>query len=136
MKQPSSYFSFFAPSLFLCLLCIAALFFSFFLLKSSPSSPQNNSRTNQEPLFSPFCNVSHGRWIYDPTFKSPRYDNTCKDGIALGGNNTMRYNLPQFNALQFLDRFRNTNIGFISDSLNRNIKHVCLLVLYFKRSVW
>ncbi|CAH9146868.1 unnamed protein product [Cuscuta epithymum] len=138
LKQPSSHFSFISPSsLFLCLLCVAALFFTFLLLKSSPSSPPNDSRINREPLFSPTCNVSHGRWIYDPTVKSARYDDTCKEIYkgwnCIGRNKNNAHdifkwrwkpyecNLPQFNALQFLDRFRNTNIGFIGDSLNRNM---------------
>ncbi|XP_019172921.1 PREDICTED: protein trichome birefringence-like 13 [Ipomoea nil] len=138
LKQPSSSSSFFSPSsLFLYIICFAALFLSFSLFKTAPSSAQNNHSTNREALFSPSCNVSDGRWIYDRTIKSPRYDNTCKEIYkgwnCIGGkkNNALDIvkwrwkpygcDLPQFDALRFLDRFRNTNIGFVGDSLNRNM---------------
>ncbi|RAL45006.1 hypothetical protein DM860_003765 [Cuscuta australis] len=140
LKQPSSSSFFLSPSsLFLYILCFAALFFSFSLFKTSPSPPQNNPSTSREASasFSPTCNVSDGRWIFDSTAKSPRYDHTCKEIYkgwnCIGRNKSNALDifkwrwkpygcdLPQFDPLQFLHRFRNTKIGFIGDSLNRNM---------------
>ncbi|KAL3515410.1 hypothetical protein ACH5RR_022312 [Cinchona calisaya] len=84
------------------------------------------------------CDYSDGRWIYDPTAdKSLRYYQTCKEifkGWNCIGSNKFnaieivkwrwkpyRCELPQFDPLLFLKRFANTNIGFVGDSLNRNM---------------
>lgn len=129
LKQPSSSSSsFFSPSsLFLYIICFAALFLSISLFRTSPSSAQHSRSTNREASFSPSCNVSDGRWIYDRSIKSPRYDNSCKEiykgwnCIGSSKSNALDIvkwrwkpygcDLPQFDALRFLDRFRNTNIG-------------------------
>uniref|UniRef100_A0A7N0TML3 Trichome birefringence-like N-terminal domain-containing protein n=1 Tax=Kalanchoe fedtschenkoi TaxID=63787 RepID=A0A7N0TML3_KALFE len=81
------------------------------------------------------CDYSVGKWIYDPDAK-PKYDNTCKE-IFKGWNcvgkksngweiakwrwKPERCDLRPFDPLRFLERYRNTNLGFVGDSLNRNM---------------
>ncbi|XP_060168034.1 protein trichome birefringence-like 13 isoform X2 [Lycium barbarum] len=132
LKQPSSLPV--SPScLFLSLLSFASLF----LFLSLFSTSQTNS-LNNKLFYSKSCNFTHGRWIYDQSINSPpRYDNTCKEiykGWSCIGSNKSnaldivkwrwkpyQCDLPQFDPLHFLQRFRNTNIGFVGDSLNRNM---------------
>ncbi|OVA07266.1 PMR5 N-terminal domain [Macleaya cordata] len=86
-----------------------------------------------------------GSWIYDPTARSKRYDNTCKEifkgwnCISSNKSNALdiikwrwqpnNCNLPPFDPILFLKRFSNMNIGFVGDSLNRNmfVSLVCTL---------
>lgn len=82
------------------------------------------------------CDYSDGEWIYDPTTVRS-YDHTCKE-IYKGWNcigshksnaleivkwrwKPRQCDLPQFDPLRFLKSFRDTNIGFVGDSLNRNM---------------
>ncbi|KAL3730152.1 hypothetical protein ACJRO7_027196 [Eucalyptus globulus] len=84
------------------------------------------------------CDYSVGSWIYDPSFESPvRYDGSCKEifkgwNCIAGGKPGARdlgkwrwkpaaCDLPAFDPVGFLEMNRNTNIGFVGDSLNRNM---------------
>ncbi|WOH04840.1 hypothetical protein DCAR_0624252 [Daucus carota subsp. sativus] len=120
--------------LLLSLLCTASLYLAFSLFKSPSLSPTFHSLSdNRTP-----CNYSEGKWIYDPTVRSPpRYDSTCKEifkgwnCIASNKSNAFEIikwrwkpnecDLPQFDPVAFLRLYRNTNIGFVGDSLNRNM---------------
>ncbi|KAL7199575.1 hypothetical protein ACSBR2_021797 [Camellia fascicularis] len=144
---PSSSSSSYTSFLFLSLLCLASLFLVFSLFKTSSKaslSPQhhrnfefNPYETNNQVSSDRLCNYSDGKWIYDPTVRSARYDHSCKEifkgwnCIASNKSNALdivnwRWKpnhcyLPQFDPLRFLQRYRDTNIGFIGDSLNRNM---------------
>ncbi|KAM3219868.1 Protein trichome birefringence-like 13 [Capsicum annuum] len=132
LKQPSS-LSISPSCLFLSLLCFASLFLAFSLFNTSPQT----TSVKNSVLYSKSCNFTNGQWIYDPSIKSPRYDNTCKE-IYKGWNcigskksnafdivkwrwKPYQCHLPQFDPVSFLNRFRNKNIGFVGDSLNRNM---------------
>ncbi|CAI9104197.1 OLC1v1002826C1 [Oldenlandia corymbosa var. corymbosa] len=142
--------SFSSSRLFISLICLVSLLLVISLFKTSPretpTQPEQNIQT--APLqtggdtpsltLSSDCDYSEGQWIYNPTAeKSFRYDQTCKE-IFKGWNciGSNKFNgidlvkwlwkpsqceLPQFDPLLFLKRFRNTNIGFVGDSLNRNM---------------
>ncbi|KAJ8572448.1 hypothetical protein K7X08_008959 [Anisodus acutangulus] len=123
LKQPWS-LSISPSCLFISLLVFASLLFAFSLF-------------NNKLSYSKSCNYTHGRWIYDPSINSSPYDNRCKE--IYKGWSCIRSNksnpidmvkwrwkpyqcdLPQLDPLSFLNRFRNTNIGFVGDSLNRNM---------------
>ncbi|XP_059653087.1 protein trichome birefringence-like 13 [Cornus florida] len=137
--------------LFLSLLCLVSLFFSFSLFRYSSTvtllsphhrhrsfeSEQSETKTKNEALNESPCDYSDGEWIYDPTVRSSRYDNTCKEIYkgwnCIGSNKSngldlikwrwkpSHCDLPPFDPLRFLERYRNTNIGFVGDSLNRNM---------------
>lgn len=111
----------------LSLVCAVSLYFCFFLFRkdSEPPSliyslvPEKNNGN---------CNYSEGRWIYDPTVRSPpRYDHTCKEIFkgwnCIASNKTnavdiLRWrwkpdacDLLPFDPWRFLEDFRDTNIG-------------------------
>lgn len=83
------------------------------------------------------CDYSEGKWFYDPTVRPPRYDETCKEiykgwncvaGNRSGAAEIVKWRwqpnhcaLPQFDPLRFLESYRNISIGFVGDSLNRNM---------------
>ncbi|VAH29797.1 unnamed protein product [Triticum turgidum subsp. durum] len=93
------------------------------------------------------CDYAAGGWVSDSSAESHlRYDHTCKEifkgwnCIANGKRNgraLLRWRwkpegcelLPRLDPLRFLERHRNTNIGFVGDSLNRNmfVSLVCML---------
>lgn len=119
--------------LLLSLLCTASLYLAFSLFKSPSLSTTHSLSQNQPP-----CDYSIGKWIYDPNVRSPvRYDNTCKEiykgwnCIASNKSNAIEIvkwrwkpkgcDLPQFDPIAFLRLYRNINIGFVGDSLNRNM---------------
>eukprot|EP00250_Pteridium_aquilinum_P007677 c17348_g2_i1 orf=79-1509(+) len=109
--------------------------------RSSSDSKQGSSDVLP---FKPTCNLAWGRWIPDVRRK-PAYDESCRD--IFKGWNCLRNNksnakdilawrwqpwhcdLPQMNATLFLERFKNKRIGFVGDSLNRNmyVSLVCSL---------
>ncbi|THG19852.1 hypothetical protein TEA_020948 [Camellia sinensis var. sinensis] len=147
-NTPPSSSSSYTSLLFLSLLCLASLFLVFSLFKTSSKaslSPQhhrniefNPSETNNQVSSDRrLCDYSDGKWIYDPTVRSARYDHSCKEifkgwnCIASNKSNALdivnwrwkpnHCDLPQFDPLRFLQRYRDTNIGFIGDSLNRNM---------------
>ncbi|KAI4299222.1 hypothetical protein L6164_032702 [Bauhinia variegata] len=83
------------------------------------------------------CDYSDGTWIYDNNARVSRYDNSCKE-IFKGWNcisgdksnarelikwrwKPKQCDLPQFDPLRFLQNYRDTSIGFVGDSLNRNM---------------
>lgn len=90
------------------------------------------------------CNYSYGRWVHDPGLQ-PRYDHRCKEifrGWNCISNNKSNArdilkwrwqpwecDLPRLDPEHFLQDFRDTSIGFVGDSLNRNmfVSLVCTL---------
>ncbi|KAK8961522.1 hypothetical protein KSP40_PGU020654 [Platanthera guangdongensis] len=84
-----------------------------------------------------FCNYTSGNWVRHQHFVTPPYDSSCKE-IFKGWNCLSnrksnardllqwRWNpsgclLPPLDPVHFLGRFRNKSIGFVGDSLNRNM---------------
>ncbi|CAO2838706.1 unnamed protein product [Amaranthus hypochondriacus] len=140
-KKPTNPLSLSLTSfLFLSLLCFISLLLAFSLFKSSipftSSSFQDLHFVSKNPS-SNSCDFTDGNWIFDPTIRSTPYDHTCKE-IFKGWNCILNNksnaldiskwkwkpktcDLPQFDALRFLQRFRDNSIGFIGDSLNRNM---------------
>ncbi|KAB2636129.1 protein trichome birefringence-like 13 [Pyrus ussuriensis x Pyrus communis] len=123
-------------------------FVSIFLLISSirktsvPPRPHNASFEFQKTegsnpsLRGGSCDYSDGSWIRSPD-DPPRYDNTCKEifkgwnCISSGKSNGRELlkwrwkpkgcDLPPFHPIRFLKMYRDTSIGFVGDSLNRNM---------------
>ncbi|WJZ84186.1 hypothetical protein VitviT2T_003801 [Vitis vinifera] len=74
-------------------------------------------------------------WIYDPGVRSAPYDHkeifkgwNCIASNKSNGLDIIKWrwkpkgcDLPRFDPVRFLERFRNTNDGFVGDSLNRNM---------------
>ncbi|KAL4202630.1 hypothetical protein AMTRI_Chr02g222070 [Amborella trichopoda] len=128
-----------------CNLILLSLFFSTSLYIILARG--RNAYHLRHPLLQPiqqFCNFSDGSWLYDKGAK-PLYDHTCKE-IFKGWNcifngkpnveeifkwkwQPRECDLPRFDPAQFLERFRHTKIGFVGDSLNRNmfVSLVCTL---------
>ncbi|KAF3334319.1 protein trichome birefringence-like 13 [Carex littledalei] len=91
------------------------------------------------------CNYSEGKWVRDRRAIKPRYDQSCKEiykgwnciaNAKSNGQDLLRWrwqpsgcDLPLADPISFLERYRNTNIGFVGDSLNRNmyLSLVCML---------
>ncbi|XP_039130124.1 protein trichome birefringence-like 13 [Dioscorea cayenensis subsp. rotundata] len=134
------------PSSFPCLAAVLVLISLLLLFAAFRSSlaPQDRTAVLLLPPGSS-CNYSDGSWIRDPDLMTPRYDHTCKE-IFKGWNcianrkskalDTLRWrwqpshcDLPPFDPLRFLRLYRNKNIGFVGDSLNRNmfVSLVCML---------
>ncbi|KAG5548292.1 hypothetical protein RHGRI_013856 [Rhododendron griersonianum] len=130
-----------SPLLFLSLLSLASLILAFSLFKTSteapPLSPHHQTNFDFKKASDALCDYSDGKWIFDPTAGSDRYDQTCKEIFkgwnCIGSNKSnaldivkwrwkpRHCDLPRFDPLRFLQRYRDTNIGFIGDSLNRNM---------------
>ncbi|KAF3785424.1 trichome birefringence-like 13 protein [Nymphaea thermarum] len=109
---------------------------------TTSSNDESEKRTSRRSAA--FCDYSQGQWVYDPQAE-PLYDHTCKEifkgwnCIANNKPNALDLtkwrwqpygcDLPRLDPLHFLERFRNTNIGFVGDSLNRNmfVSLVCSL---------
>ncbi|GLT47581.1 hypothetical protein SLA2020_212680 [Shorea laevis] len=132
----------------LSLLCFMSIFFLLSLSRrASISSTQQHSPSFQINTSSIYnvdnlgsgseCDYSRGSWIYDPDVRFERYDSSCKEifkGWNCGLNNKSNAQeivkwrwtprncpLPQLDPLRFLETYKDTNIGFIGDSLNRNM---------------
>ncbi|KAL3843829.1 hypothetical protein ACJIZ3_001232 [Penstemon smallii] len=137
-KKSATSTSSFAFCLLLSLICIASLFICFSLFRNGAASPSLTYTILPENSKNSNCNYTDGRWIYDPTVISPpRYDQTCKEifkgwnCIANNKSNAVEIlkwrwkpygcDLPPFGPLRFLESFRDTSIGFVGDSLNRNM---------------
>ncbi|XP_057416709.1 protein trichome birefringence-like 13 isoform X1 [Lotus japonicus] len=119
----------------LSLLCFSSIFLllSQFTTTTTPSS-SHPLRTFQINHGS--CDFSHGTWIHDAS-RIPRYDNTCKEIFkgwnCISGNKSnagelakWRWkpngcDLPQFDPVGFLQSHTHISIGFVGDSLNRNM---------------
>ncbi|TYJ50269.1 hypothetical protein E1A91_A01G194500v1 [Gossypium mustelinum] len=83
------------------------------------------------------CDYSDGSWIRDPDVRLDRYDSSCKEifkgwncilNKKSNGRDIVKWrwkprncHLPPFDPLKFLHTYRDTNIGFVGDSLNRNM---------------
>ncbi|GKV24293.1 hypothetical protein SLEP1_g33920 [Rubroshorea leprosula] len=132
----------------LSLLCFISIFFLLSLSRrASISSTQQHLPSVQITINGSYdvdnlgsgseCDYSRGSWIYDPDVRFERYDSSCKEifkGWNCGLNNKSNAReivkwrwtprncpLPQLDPLKFLESYRDTNIGFIGDSLNRNM---------------
>ncbi|KAK9097100.1 hypothetical protein Sjap_022597 [Stephania japonica] len=136
-----------ATLLFISLLCFASLLLCLSIFKTTNTNTNTNhiSYNNQQTLTRSSCNHTDGRWIHDPTFTFTQYDATCKDIFkgwnCLANNKSNALNIVKwrwkprhcdlhpFDPLWFLQRFRDANIGFVGDSLNRNmfVSLVCAL---------
>ncbi|XP_051146353.1 protein trichome birefringence-like 13 [Andrographis paniculata] len=126
-----------AYRLIFAFICLASPFLYFSVFRNDvvlPLVTYSAVRENRKGS----CNYTEGRWIYDPTMRfERRYDHTCKEifkgwnCIANNKSNAIEIpkwrwkpygcDLPPFDPLKFLERFRDTNIGFVGDSLNRNM---------------
>ncbi|XP_040381596.1 protein trichome birefringence-like 13 isoform X2 [Oryza brachyantha] len=91
------------------------------------------------------CDYASGEWVPDDASSGARYGHTCGEifkgwnCVANGkrnGEELLRWRwrprgceLPRLDPLRFLERHRNTSIGFVGDSLNRNmfVSLVCML---------
>ncbi|XP_041027487.1 protein trichome birefringence-like 13 [Juglans microcarpa x Juglans regia] len=130
----------------LSLLCFASIFLVLSLSRKTSSNPLLSHQTfqfGQSPVPDPnvalggSCDYSDGAWIYDHQPRPARYDGSCKE-IFKGWNcitnnksngweltkwrwKPRRCDLPLFDPVYFLEKYRNTNIGFVGDSLNRNM---------------
>ncbi|XP_021300154.1 protein trichome birefringence-like 13 [Herrania umbratica] len=83
------------------------------------------------------CDYSDGSWIYDPDARFDRYDSSCKEifkgwncilNNKSNGRDIVKWrwkprncDLPPFDPVKFIHSYRDTNIGFVGDSLNRNM---------------
>ena len=133
---------------FLSLLCFASIFLLLSLSRktSSPSPSHSHYRTFQtRNPDSTSCDYSDGSWIHLPDPKPARYDATCKEifkGWNCISNNksnafdltTWRWkprtcDLPPFDPLAFLHKFRDTNIGTLSLSLSQTNQSVSVWLL-------
>ncbi|KAL0334992.1 UNVERIFIED_CONTAM: protein trichome birefringence-like 13 [Sesamum radiatum] len=134
-----------ASRLLLSILCLVPLFLCFSLFRDYTESPSLTYSVVSEKSNSK-CNYSDGRWIYDPTVRSPpRYDHTCKEifkaGIASpvtnptplifssgAGNRTDVISRPLIRCgswrtfeIPILTLWIFNSAGFVGDSLNRNM---------------
>uniref|UniRef100_A0A6M2F3S5 Uncharacterized protein n=1 Tax=Populus davidiana TaxID=266767 RepID=A0A6M2F3S5_9ROSI len=123
----------------LSLLCFASIFLALSLSFSKRASISNETIhfRSTPTLTSTSCNYSHGSWIYDPNWIPNKYDSTCKEIFkgwnCIAGNKSNAKDiikwrwqpngcdLPPFDPVRFLQTFRDTSIGFVGDSLNRNM---------------
>ncbi|KAL5162711.1 Protein trichome birefringence-like 13 [Glycine soja] len=122
----------------LSILCFISIFFLLSQFKSTSTSHHSlpTFQIEKHEYHRGSCDYSDGTWIHDPS-RTPRYDNTCKE-IFKGWNclsahksnaphlSTWRWqprlcDLPQFDPAEFLRTHTHTNIGFVGDSLNRNM---------------
>lgn len=132
---------------FISILCLASLFLFFSLFKSSVSHQSlqfEHSDSSATPVLVETCNYSDGTWIYDPNVRSASYDHTCKEifkgwnCIASNKSNGLDIikwrwkpkgcDLPRFDPIRFLERFRNKNIGTLS-----HWKANCLSSVYLEK---
>lgn len=119
--------------LFLSLLLVASLFLALSLFGTSLSLQQWHYQSFELPteikteISSTSCDYSDGKWIYNPTARSARYDSACKEiykgWSCIAGNKSNALDiikwrwkpddcdLPQFDPLSFLQLYRDTNIG-------------------------
>eukprot|EP00252_Welwitschia_mirabilis_P009373 TRINITY_DN21944_c0_g1_i1.p1 TRINITY_DN21944_c0_g1~~TRINITY_DN21944_c0_g1_i1.p1 ORF type:complete len:366 (-),score=21.48 TRINITY_DN21944_c0_g1_i1:267-1364(-) len=132
------------------LLSLVVLLCSF--LHSSAGSAQfvektelNNSGLNQSKVFvRKQCDVYSGRWVYDPSYPLYSWDScpyidaqfNCKK-FGRPDSEYLRWrwkplgcNIPRFNALYLLQRFRGKTIMFVGDSLDRNQWQSLLCILH------
>ncbi|XP_022984548.1 protein trichome birefringence-like 13 [Cucurbita maxima] len=130
----------------LSLICFVSIFLALSVFRRTSVTPQphqsfqfiNGVRSGiSDAAGGSSCDYSDGSWLHDPNLRTSRYNPTCKE-IFKGWNcyvanksNALKIihwhwkpkqcDLPHFDPVSFLEKFRNTNIGFVGDSLNRNM---------------
>ncbi|KAL6658013.1 hypothetical protein ACP70R_005793 [Stipagrostis hirtigluma subsp. patula] len=132
------------------LLPLLLLVLPLLLLLRHLASPPRSLPALRDPDRKPpeACDYSSGEWVPDAGAGAAlRYDETCKEifkgwnCIANGKGNARALlqwrwkpsgsgcELPRLNPRRFLERHRDTSIGFVGDSLNRNmfVSLVCML---------
>ncbi|KAA0044303.1 protein trichome birefringence-like 13 [Cucumis melo var. makuwa] len=97
------------------------------------------------------CDYSDGSWFHDPNLRTSRYDHTCKEifkgwnCFAANKSNALEItnwhwkptqcDLPHFDPVSFLEKFRNSNIGTLLISLLSMLQHLseycCVLALNY-----
>jgi hypothetical protein len=125
----------------LSLLCFASIFLVLSFSRKTSSNPSHSQQTfrfrhtrNPDPNAAPdwSCDYSEGAWIRDPDRTGPRYDGTCKEifkGWNCISNNKSngreltswrwkprRCDLPPFDPVSFLEKYRDTSIGTLSQT--------------------
>ncbi|XP_031105197.1 protein trichome birefringence-like 39 [Ipomoea triloba] len=121
-------------------LLLRPLFFSLFLLFSSlqtNTAEDSNSTISARKITAGGggCNIFRGKWVYDASY--PLYDfSTCPflddefncQKYRRPDTQYLKYrwqpfscNLPRFNGLAFLEKFRGKKIMFVGDSLSLNM---------------
>ncbi|KAE8711707.1 Protein trichome birefringence-like 13 [Hibiscus syriacus] len=102
-----------------------------------PIDPIATPRSDPTAAGDSYCDYSDGSWVYDPDARFDRYDSSCKEifkgwncilNNKSNGGDIVKWqwkprdcHLPPFDPIKFLHTYRDTNIGFIGDSLNRNM---------------
>ncbi|KAK8665200.1 hypothetical protein V6N13_005373 [Hibiscus sabdariffa] len=146
-KKLSSLFPLFSLLCFSCIFLILSISRKA-SISSSATRPNSfqfrptdaNATTRSDPTVagdSP-CDYSDGSWVYDPDARFDRYDSSCKEifkgwncilNNKSNGGEIVKWrwkprggcHLPPFDPIKFLHTYRDTNIGFVGDSLNRNM---------------
>lgn len=126
---------------FLSLLCFISIFLLLSLIRkiSVPSQSRQSFQFRRSDESDPgashgSCDYSDGTWVYDPSARSARYDNTCKEIFkgwnCISGNKSnardlinwrwkpRQCDLPSFDPEAFLRKYRDTSIGTLSFSLS------------------
>ncbi|MED6169522.1 Protein trichome birefringence-like 12 [Stylosanthes scabra] len=129
----------------LIFITLASLYFlSSFISLNTPSSSSSSPTSHSQTLSIPHCDLSKGRWHFDPNRK-PLYDDTCpfhRNAWNCIRNQRQNFtfinswswvpracDLPRIDPLRFLSKMRNRNVGFVGDSLNENllVSFLCIL---------
>ncbi|KAL2343896.1 hypothetical protein Fmac_005181 [Flemingia macrophylla] len=118
----------------LSLLCFTSIFL--LLSQYRTASTSTSTSTSAPPTFPAACDYSDGAWLPRPA-RTPAYDRTCKEifkgwnCLAANKSNApslatwrwqpRRCDLPQFDPALFLRARAHSSVGFVGDSLNRNM---------------
>lgn len=130
----------------LSLLTFTSIFFLLSQIRNPSSSSSSSSSIKAFSSIHNFqinnnrhdsCDYSNGKWIYDESRVS-RYDETCKEifkgwncikGNKKNGGDVVKWRwkgkgcdaVEQFDVVRFLTSHAHSSIGFVGDSLNRNM---------------
>lgn len=129
----------------LSLLCFASIFLVLSLSRKTSSNPSHSEQTfefrqtrrpDPNAATGRSCDYSDGTWIYDHQPRGARYDGTCKEifkGWNCISNNKKNgweltkwrwkprsCDLPPFDPVSFLEKYKDTSIGILSLCLSVN----------------